>query len=228
MDGNMNTVVSAQGGPRSSAAASFIAGSLRILTGVVPRFTAALPEGRQFVFYSNHTSHLDAVVLWSLLPTSVRYRTRPVAAQDYWLKGRIRRFLARRVFNVILVTRGGQHSGQGVTSSRRTIHQSLIDMTAALEEGSSLILFPEGTRGTGDRIAPFKSGLYHIARLNPSVLLVPVYMENLNRILPKGEFLIVPLICNAHFGTPFQLDDGEPKSSFLERAKQAMEELRDR
>jgi len=226
MDGNKDIVVPLQGQPGSSATASFIAGSLRMLTGVVPCFAAALPEGSQFIFYCNHSSHLDAVVLWSLLPTSIRYRTRPVAAQDYWLKGRVRKFLACRVFNVILVTRRKEHANSSKPSSQHAVHQSLADMTAALADGCSLILFPEGTRGTGDMIAPFKSGLYHLARLNPSALLVPVYLENLNRILPKGELLIVPLICNAHFGTPFQLDYEESKSSFLERARQAMEELR--
>lgn len=212
-------------GPRPLA--SVIAGCLRVLTGAVPRFAASLPENEQFIFYCNHTSHLDAVVLWSLLPAHIRFQTRPVAAQDYWTKGSFRRFLALRAFNVILVTRGKGHAGADATPSAHSASQSLADMSAALEAGCSLIIFPEGTRGSGDAIAPFKSGLYHLARLRPTVLLVPVYLENLNRILPKGEILLVPLICNAHFGEPFRIDHEEPKPFFLERARQAMEELRD-
>lgn len=222
----MNTVEQKTPSPLPGIATAMIAGFLRLLTGAVPRWAAAPPGDGQVVFFSNHTSHLDAVVLWALLPPALRARTRPVAAKDYWIKSPVRRFLACRVFRVILVARGSDHAGTDETSSSQAIHQSLVDMTDALAAGSSLILFPEGTRGTGETIAHFKSGLYHLARLNPAVSLVPVYMENLNRILPKGEHLIVPLICNAHFGAPIRILENEPKSAFLARARQAMEELR--
>lgn len=210
----------------SGGVAALAAGFLRLLTGAVPRWIAAIPAQGPIVFYVNHTSHLDSVVLWALLPPERRARTRPVAAKDYWLKSSVRRFLACRVFNVVLVTRGKDRFDPEDAASPHAVHQSLTDMHEALAAGSSLILFPEGTRGDGTSIARFKSGLYHLARHNPGVPLVPVYMDNLNRILPKGEHLLVPLICNAHFGAPVLLRENETKAAFLERARQALEDLK--
>lgn len=212
--------------PLSGVVVSLAVGFLRLLTGAVPRWTVAIPMQGPVVFYANHTSHLDSVVLWALLPPERRARTRPVAAKDYWMKNAVRRFLACRVFNVVLVTRGKELVDSDEAPSPHAVHQSLADMQDALAAGSSLILFPEGTRGDGASIARFKSGLYHLARRNPGVPLVPVYMENLNRILPKGELLFVPLICNAHFGAPVLLQENETKAAFLERARQRLEDLK--
>ena len=90
----------------------------------------------------------------------------------------------------------------------------------------SVILFPEGTRGSGDEPARFKSGLYYIAKARPTLELVPVYLENLGRILPKGEFLPVPLLATATFGSPLRLVEGESRDAFLERARAAIIALR--
>ncbi len=206
-------------------AAMLLAGCFRVLTGATPRFGAALPEGGQFIFYANHTSHFDAVVLWALLPPGLRARTRPVAAKDYWMKGPLRKALAYHVFKVVLVARGCDHSDADAASEFRAVHRSLMNMSDAIISGASLILFPEGTRGDGETVAQFKSGLYHLARMHPGIPLVPVYMENLNRILPKGEQLIVPLICKVHFGAEILLSENETRSAFLDRARRVMEEL---
>lgn len=205
--------------------ARLVVALLRFVSGAVPRWAAALPAQGQCVFYANHSSHLDAAVIWALLPTSLRARTRPVAAKDYWTRGPIRRFLASNVFRVVLVARGKDHAAAESAATARDLHRSLEDMIAALDAGSNLIIFPEGTRGSGQAIAPFKSGLYHLAKLRPDVPLVPVYLEDLNRILPKGEYLLVPLICNAHFGAPILIREGEPKPAFLERARHELEGL---
>jgi 1-acyl-sn-glycerol-3-phosphate acyltransferase len=99
-------------------------------------------------------------------------------------------------------------------------------MADALGSENSLILFPEGTRGTGEKVGPFRSGLYHLAMHRPDVELVPAYLENLNRILPKGEFLPVPMLSLLTFGKPLQVQDGEDKDGFLERAHEAVSSLR--
>jgi 1-acyl-sn-glycerol-3-phosphate acyltransferase len=170
---------------------------------------------RQRIFFANHSSHLDFVLVWAYLPPPLRRRTRPVAAQDYWERGRARKYFAAAVFDAVLIDRGG--GGKGAVAR----------MVEGLGDSHSLIVFPEGTRGSGGRIAPFKSGLYHLASARPDVELVPVSLENLNRILPKGEIVPVPMISRVVFGPGLRLENGESKADFLERARGAVVRLRD-
>ncbi len=180
--------------------------------------------GRQRIFFANHTSHLDPVVVWSSLPAVWRLVTRPVAARDYWQKGAVRRFLALRVFNAVLISRaaGAGAPGDRIAQARHVIDETLAEMGAAY----SLILFPEGTRGSAEEPARFKSGLYHLAKARPEIELVPVYLENLGRILPKGEFLPVPLLATATFGRALHLGADETREAFLERTRAAVVALR--
>jgi 1-acyl-sn-glycerol-3-phosphate acyltransferase len=184
----------------------------RMLCGARARWQGCEPVGRQRVYFANHSSHLDAVVLWAILPPGLRARTRPVAARDYWTASRIRLWLAEKVFHALLIER------RKVT----TQENPLREMLGALDAGDSLILFPEGTRSSQVEPLAFKSGLFHLARQRPQVEFVPVYLENLNRILPKGETLPVPLLGSVTIGAPIQLESGEARESFLERARQAV------
>jgi 1-acyl-sn-glycerol-3-phosphate acyltransferase len=167
------------------------------------------------VYFANHTSHFDFVIIWAALPGSERKRTRAVAARDYWEKGRVRRYLAQRVFNVLLVDRARVEGRLDGTSL----------MAAALSEGQSLILFPEGTRGDKPEPVRFRSGLYNLAANQPDIDLVPVYIDNLRRIMPKGEVLPVPLLSSVTFGSPIRLLPDEGREDFLERAWLAVCEL---
>jgi len=187
----------------------------RLLCGAAGNWAGCLPERRQRIYFANHTSNLDFPALWSALPREVRLVTRPVAARDYWTKNRLRLFLARRVFNALLIER------QHVTRE----NNPLPAMLEALEAGDSLIVFPEGGRSPDGTVKPFKSGLYHLSRRARGVELIPTYLENLNRILPKGEVLPVPLLASATFGAPLPVIEGESKADFLERARQAVEAL---
>jgi 1-acyl-sn-glycerol-3-phosphate acyltransferase len=205
--------------------ANVIAALARGVSGVRIRWAGCRPDGGQRIFFANHTSHLDFVVLWSALPREVRARTRPVAAQDYWEKG-VRAYLARRVFRAVLVHRGGTAHAGGKAEEFADARTVIDRLAEALGEEESLIFFPEGSRGTGETIAPFRSGLYHLARRRPDVELVPVCIENLGRVLPKGEVLPVPLICLLTFGAPMRIEETEDKRSFLERARAAVTGLR--
>lgn len=206
------------------AGANLIAASMRALTGVTVRWTDEQPDMRQTVYFANHTSHLDFVVLWSVLPPPVRALTRPVAAKDYWQSG-LRKYLAVNVFRAVLVERAGQTQVPGA-DKLRTAEHSLELLLEALGGQNSLIIFPEGTRGTGQEVAPFKSGLYYLWRKRPDLRLVPVYLSNLNRILPKGEILPVPVISRANFGAPLQTGPDDSKQIFLEKAQAALCALR--
>ncbi len=197
----------------------------RLMTGATARWGGPLPADVQRVYFANHTSHLDTLVLWSLLPLQIRLQTRPVAAREFWEANRLRSFTARTVFNAVLIERPTQ-GGNGSAMQGTLASQAFAAMLTAMEHGSSLILFPEGTRGSGHELRPFKSGLYHLARKMPGVEMVPVYLENLNRILPKGELLPIPLLVSVSFGAPMHLEGQESKTSFLERARHAIEVLK--
>jgi 1-acyl-sn-glycerol-3-phosphate acyltransferase len=205
---------------RSHPVAALLAFVARLVSGASVRFIGGPPGEGQRIYFANHSSHLDAIVLWASLPSRIRPRVRPVAARDYWDRGAIRRYLASRAFRAYLVERGGP----GDEHERR--ERALRGMVEALGTRDSLILFPEGTRGTDNEPAPFRSGLYHLALARPDVDLVPVYMENLNRILPKGELLPVPFVSRVTFGRPMRCLPGEAKAEFLDRARLAVVELR--
>jgi 1-acyl-sn-glycerol-3-phosphate acyltransferase len=189
----------------------------RFLTAVRAIWAGVDPVPGQRVYFANHTSNGDFILLWSVLPPRLREETRPVAALDYWLKTPLRAFVGREVFRAVLIDRRPE----------TRMADPVAQMAEALDDGASLILFPEGQRNASDApLLPFRSGLYHLARARPSVDLVPVWIENLNRVMPKGEIVPVPLLCTVTFGAPLRVAEGEEKAAFLARASLALLALR--
>lgn len=188
---------------------------VRLLVGAVPQWRGVGPLATQRIYFANHTSHIDTLAIWSALLPELRARTRPVAAADYWGGGGLRRYIALRGLRAVLVERGRKDADS----------DPLEPLCEALDRGDSLIIFPEGTRRAQSLPGPFKAGLYHLAQRYPRVELVPVYLENLHRSMPKGTHLPVPLICTVRFGAALRLIDGEDKAAFLERARKTVEEL---
>jgi len=193
---------------------------VRTLVGAYPRWIGGAPSANQRIYFANHTSHMDTVVLWAALPAALRANTRPVAARDYWGKGGIRQQIAEQELHVVMVDRRTEDA-----PSAAPVTDALAPLREALESGFSLILFPEGTRAPQPLPGPFKSGLYHLAQSFPQVELLPVYLENLHRSMPKGAILPVPLICTVRFGAPFSRIEGETKDAFLVRARAAVADL---
>ncbi|WP_313116497.1 lysophospholipid acyltransferase family protein [Ectopseudomonas guguanensis] len=190
-----------------------ITSAARLLTGARALWLGSTAQATQRLYYANHSSHGDFVLLWASLPPQLRKRTRPVAGADYWQKPGVRSFLINRVFNGVLVDRERKEAGINPL-------QAMLD---ALDGGDSLIIFPEGTRNLSDEpLLPFKSGLYHLAHARPEVELVPVWIANLNRVMPKGRALPLPLLCTLSFGTALERIEGEGKEAFLERARNAL------
>ncbi len=196
---------------------TFLALLAKVISGASVRWIDCQPDTCQRVYFANHTSHLDAVVVWAALPPSVREVTRPVAAKDYWTAGRLRCYLSTRVFNALLIDR-----------TEIKVHQSPVQtMIREMGDKYSLIVFPEGGRTSGSEMGEFKSGLYHLAKKRPDLELVPVHIDNMNRILPRGEFLPVPLLTCVSFGPPIWLEPREPKNIFLRRAREAVRKLKE-
>lgn len=203
-------------------ASAVLRGLCRLVTGAQPRWLCDPRSLAPRIYFANHCSHLDTVVVWSTLPDALRERTRPVAARDYWGHGRLRRWVADRVFDALLIDR---KSAEGAETVERQRRETLEAMTSVLDSERSLILYPEGTRGSGEAVQPFRAGLYHLARARPDVPLVPVYLGNLARILPKGATLPVPMQGQVVFGPELQIAIGEDKQAFLERCRNAVLEL---
>lgn len=194
-----------------------IVGIAKLLTGVRAIWSGTQPKAEQTLYFANHTSHGDFVLLWATLPPDLRAMTRPVAGQDYWLASKLRRFIGEEVFNALMIKRDGAAEGSNPVQQ----------MADALLAGDSLIMFPEGTRNIGDDVLlPLKSGLFHLARACPNVRLVPVWIENLKRVLPKGTLVPIPLACTVRFGAPIVLGADEDKNAFIARARTAMLDLR--
>lgn len=189
----------------------------RFLSGVSVRWRDCHPDGScQRVYFANHTSHLDPIVLWSALPSDIRKHTRPVAAKDYWTSGPVRRYLSTKVFNALLIDR-----------KEIKVHQSPVDMMIReMGHRDSLIIFPEGGRSSGREIGEFKSGLYYLCKKRPDLECVPVHIDNMSRILPRGQILPVPLLSVVTFGPPIWIEAGESKLSFLTRARNAVISLK--
>ena len=195
----------------------FLLGLIRALTGAQARWQGCPPKAEQRIYFANHQSHADLILMWAALPAELRSITRPIAAKDYWTQTPFKKWITSAVFNAIYVDR--------VKTGDQDPLEPLID---ALTNGDSVILFPEGTRGNQEEPQAFKSGLYNLALKFPGVVLIPTWINNVQRVMPKGEVVQVPILCSVTFGAPVALADGEDRASFLVRARQAVVNLRER
>ena len=252
-------------------------GFVRLLTGSQARWYGCPPKAEQRIYFANHQSHADLVLIWAALPEELRSITRPIAAKDYWTKTPFRQWITTAVFNAVYVERqatvaapgtvpaavapalavGGEVLVNGNPANTDTgtalaggpddpslntplaapspealraalpVDDPLAPLVRALESGDSIILFPEGTRGHADAPQPFKSGLYKLAQMFPQVVLVPAWINNVQRVMPKGEVVPVPILCSVTFGAPMVVAAGEERRAFLDRARAAVLALRD-
>ena len=194
----------------------FLLGLIRVLTGAQARWHGCPPKAEQRIYFANHQSHADLVLIWAALPHELRGITRPIAAKDYWTKTPFKQWITTAVFNAVYVDR-----------DRREGVDPLEPLVTALEHGDSIILFPEGTRGYAEEPQAFKAGLYNLAQKFPEVVLVPTWIHNVQRVMPKGEGVPVPILCSVTFGAPIELGADEERHAFLERARNAVIALRD-
>jgi 1-acyl-sn-glycerol-3-phosphate acyltransferase len=183
----------------------------RLITGAQGHWKGCPPKAEQRIYFANHQSHLDWVLIWAALPRDLRASTRPIAARDYWTATPFKEWLTTEVFHSVYVAR-----------QRSDDQDPLEPLVEALKNGDSLVIFPEGTRSNKGEPMPFKSGLYHLAEQFPEVPLVPAWIDNVQRVMPKGEVVPVPILCTVTFGAPLRLEPGEDKRAFLERARAAV------
>ena len=198
------------------AAGLLLALVARLITGAQGHWYGCPPKAEQRIYFANHQSHFDWVLLWAALPQDLRSVTRPIAARDYWTASPLKHWITREIFNAVFVSR-----------QRSADEDPLEPLMEALRHGDSLVIFPEGTRGHGAEPAPFKSGLYALAQAFPDVQLIPAWIDNVQRVMPKGEVVPVPILCTVTFGAPIALRPDEARRSFLDRARSAVIALRE-
>ena len=198
------------------AAGLFLVFLARLITGAQGHWYGCPPKAEQRIYFANHQSHFDWVLIWAAQPRELRAQTRPIAAREYWTSTPLKHWITREIFNAVYVSR-----------QRTDDEDPLEPLLGALRSGDSLVIFPEGTRGNKGDPQPFKAGLFHLAEAFPNVQLIPAWIDNVQRVMPKGEVVPVPILCSVTFGTPIQLLPGEDKRVFLERARAAVVALND-
>ncbi|QIO05751.1 lysophospholipid acyltransferase family protein [Acinetobacter shaoyimingii] len=200
--------------------------SARLLTGARSLWLYGQPLNHQRIYFANHNSHIDFILLWSSLPTEIRRRTRPIAASDYWLKDGFRRFLIQDTFNGVTIKRKKE---QPNNRENPVPEDPLQPVKEVLAQGYSIIFFPEGTRNLEDdvQLLNFKSGLYYLSQQFPEVEVVPVWISNLKRVMPKGAIIPLPLLSTVIFGAPLDKAKYPDKKEFLEYAQQELLKLKE-
>jgi 1-acyl-sn-glycerol-3-phosphate acyltransferase len=201
---------------RPEAAGLLLAFLARLITGAQGHWYGSPPKAEQRIYFANHQSHFDWVLIWAALPRDLRAQTRPIAARDYWTASPFKHWLTREVFNAVYVSR-----------VRTEDEDPLEPLADALRNGDSLVIFPEGTRGNKGEPQAFKAGLYHLAEQFPDVQLIPAWIDNVQRVMPKGEVVPVPILCSVTFGAPITLAPDEDRRTFLDRARASVLALRD-
>ena len=196
---------------RADAFGLLLAFIARLITGAQGHWKGCPPKAEQRIYFANHQSHLDWVLIWAALPRELRATTRPIAARDYWTSGQFKHWITREVFNAVYVSR-----------QRSDDQDPLEPLVEALKNGDSLVIFPEGTRSNKGLPQPFKSGLYSLAQQFAQVQLIPAWIDNVQRVMPKGEVVPVPILCTVTFGAPITLGEGEDRRAFLARARDAV------
>jgi len=179
--------------------------------GLTVRHRQRLPRQGPAVIIANHNSHLDLLVLLTLLPLSRIPQVRPVAAADYFFRNRGLRFIAVWFLGLIPVLRGKtpRRDRSDPVIANQTLGEGahpLAGCRQALAKGEIIILFPEGTRGEPEVLSRLKPGLWHLLKSQPEIPVIPVYLQGLGKSMPKGEWIPIPFFVDAYVGRPLPYD----------------------
>jgi 1-acyl-sn-glycerol-3-phosphate acyltransferase len=176
------------------------------------RLDPLVEAGDPVIFAANHHSHVDTPLLACSVPEPWRHRLFVAAAADYFFRTRVTSVLSALVIGAIPIDRS------------RVSRRSADRAAGLLEDGWSMLIFPEGGRSPDGWGQPFRGGAAYLA-LRCGVPVVPVHLQGTGRILRKGRKLPTPATARVTFGAPLIPDDGDDARRFgatLERAVAAL------
>ena len=173
-----------------------------------------LKNKKQFILIANHNSHMDTMAIMSAIPSRYIHKVHPIAARDFFGGSLFKKILMRYLVNATLIQRDRDDPNNDPIDS----------MDKMLKKSRSLILFPEGSRGVPGVIAKFKKGLGYLIQRNPEINVIPVYLDNVYKTLPRGKNLILPYNCSIKFGDPIKFKSMEMDDILLSSEK-AMQKL---
>ncbi|MCD7880010.1 MAG: 1-acyl-sn-glycerol-3-phosphate acyltransferase [Candidatus Gastranaerophilales bacterium] len=168
------------------------------------------------IIVANHNSHIDTMLLMSLFSCSQLLKIHPVAAADYFCNTKLKTFIFKTLFGLIPISR---------KLHKATKEEIFKEINETLRNGETIIIYPEGTRGIDNTIQEFKSGVAHIAKMNPQIPVIPVFINGPDRILPKGAFLWVPFIADVYIAEPVFYDNS-PTKEFTQKIKGIVSNLK--
>jgi 1-acyl-sn-glycerol-3-phosphate acyltransferase len=189
---------------------------VHIVLGISVKNAQNLPQKGPAILIANHNSHIDTLVLMCLFSTSQLLKVHPVAAADYFFNTKFRAFVSKMLIGAIAVKR---------VRAKNTTEDVLAEAKQSLKNGHILIIYPEGTRSLDGEIRGFQSGAAHLAKFNPDVPVVPIYINGPDKIMPKSDFLPVPFICDVYIGTPMYLGV-DTKQEFTDKIYQEVLQLK--
>jgi len=173
-----------------------------------------LKNKKQFILIANHNSHMDTMAIMSAIPSRYIHKVHPIAARDFFGGSLFKKILMRYLVNATLIQRDRDDPNNDPIDS----------MDKMLKKTRSLILFPEGSRGVPGVMAKFKKGLGYLIQRNPEINVIPVYLDNVYKTLPRGKNLILPYNCSIKFGDPIKFKSMEMDDILLSSEK-AMQKL---
>jgi 1-acyl-sn-glycerol-3-phosphate acyltransferase len=166
------------------------------------------------IFAANHHSHVDTMLMLTSLPEPWRHRSFVAAASDYFFKTRVTGTLSALVLNAIPIERS------------KVSRRSADDAAELINEGWSLVIYPEGGRSPDGWGQAFKGGAAYLA-IRCGVAVVPVHLEGTGRILRKGKTTPRPSRTRVTFGAPLRAGEGEDSRRFAARIEHAVAALAD-
>jgi 1-acyl-sn-glycerol-3-phosphate acyltransferase len=191
---------------------------LKLFVGVKFQNARFLLKEKQFIIVANHNSHLDTMTILASLPSKIISKVKPVAAQDHFGKTKLKEKLSNYFINTLLIQR---------KRDKDNLENDPINkMVKALDDGYSLILFPEGTRGAPEVQQPLKPGIAYVLSARPTVKYVPAFMKGMGKAMPKDDNLIVPHNSSLVYGSP-TLIEGTEVADIVAQVERSINQLRD-